>query len=120
MFCSLRGHVAGVAAPFFPVRNPLGLFIKLAEQALPKGGVERYHLQRMQTNSDPAKIQSATRQPIWINPPKFWAATRNMSPDEVGSLMERIEQMAAAGDKEALRKFDFVYLENPRPARRAS
>jgi len=87
--------------------------------ALPKPRLDSYHL-GMPENSNPAKSHPTTSQPIWINPPKFWAATRDMNPDDVGRLMDRIEQMAAAGDKEALRKFDFVYLENPRPSRRAS
>jgi len=87
---------------------------------LPNLGPGGYY-SAMPETSGPAKNQEGAKsQPIWINPPKFWAATREMSQDEVGNLMDRIMQMAAAGDREALRKFDFVYLDNPRPARHAS
>jgi len=47
---------------------------------------------------------------VWINPPKYWAATSGMTDLEKQQLLERIEQFAVAGDKEALRQFSFVSM----------
>ncbi len=63
-------------------------------------------------------------QKVWINPPKYWAATAGMSEDEIANLLEQVVNCARAGDLEALRKFDFVWTEDFylrwREARRAS
>lgn len=48
---------------------------------------------------------------VWINPPKYWVATSGMTDMEKAQLLERVEQLAAAGDREALRQFGFVSLE---------
>ncbi len=47
-------------------------------------------------------------EPIWLNPPKFWAATKDMSPQQVDSLMETLFFLAEIRNLEALRKFDFI------------
>ncbi|HVP44596.1 MAG TPA: hypothetical protein VMS96_14290 [Terriglobales bacterium] len=43
-----------------------------------------------------------------MNPPKFWAATKNMSQDEVERLVEQLFHLAETHDVEALRKYDFI------------
>jgi len=63
-------------------------------------------------------------EPIWFNPPKFWAATRGMSPQQVDALMDTLFFLAEIRNLEALRKFDFIgigysYLRSHR-AKRAS
>lgn len=45
---------------------------------------------------------------IWFNPPKFWAATANLSQDEADRFMERVIEMAESRNIEELRKFDFI------------
>jgi hypothetical protein len=50
---------------------------------------------------------------IWVLPPKYWAATEKMSEGEVESLMWHILQLAESGDVEALRRIDFLSLEDP-------
>jgi len=66
----------------------------------------------------------ADLEPIWFNPPKFWAATKDMSPQQVDSLMDTLFFLAEIRNLEALRKFDFIgighsYLWRP-PAGRAN
>jgi hypothetical protein len=53
-------------------------------------------------------MTSAELEPIWFNPPKFWAATKNMSPQQVDSLMNTLLLLAESRDLEALRKFEFI------------
>jgi len=61
-------------------------------------------------------------EPIWLNPPKFWAATRNMSQQQADLLMETVLFLAEIRNLEALSKFDFIgighaYLHNHRRKR---
>lgn len=53
-------------------------------------------------------MTSANPEPIWFNPPKFWAATKDMSPQQVDSLMDTLFFLAEIRNLEALRKFDFI------------
>ncbi len=53
-------------------------------------------------------MTSANAEPIWFNPPKFWAATKDMSPQQVDSLMDTLFFLAEIRNLEALRKFDFI------------
>jgi hypothetical protein len=48
---------------------------------------------------------------VWIDPPKYWAATAGMTDDDKTRLLNRIEQLAARGDSESLQKINFVSLE---------
>ena len=53
-------------------------------------------------------MTSVSPEPIWFNPPKFWAATRGMSPQQVDALMDTVFFLAEIRNLEALRKFDFI------------
>ena len=53
-------------------------------------------------------MTSLDPEPIWFNPPKFWAATKNMSPQQVDSLMDTLFFLAEIRNLDALRKFDFI------------
>jgi len=57
-------------------------------------------------------MTSLDPEPIWFNPPKFWAATKNMSPQQVDSLMDTLFFLAEIRNLEALRKFDFIGIGN--------
>ena len=48
---------------------------------------------------------------IRIHPPLFWAATKDMPPDQIAALCERIEYLIARGDNESLQQYDFVIVE---------
>ena len=50
---------------------------------------------------------------IWIDPPRYWAATANMSPEQVEAVLQEISAMAEAGQIDKLQKYDFVLTENP-------
>ena len=50
----------------------------------------------------------ADLEPIWFNPPKFWAATRGMSAQQVDALMDTLFYLAEIRILDALRKFDFI------------
>ena len=47
-------------------------------------------------------------EPIWFNPPKFWAATKGISPQEVDALMDTLFFLAEIRNLDALRKFEFI------------
>jgi hypothetical protein len=51
---------------------------------------------------------------VWLVPQKFWAATRNMQPEQADSLLQKVEELAARKDAEALRQFDFIIVGSPR------
>jgi hypothetical protein len=48
---------------------------------------------------------------IRIQPPLFWAATKNMLPDQIDALWDRLERFVALGDTEGLQQYDFVVVE---------
>jgi hypothetical protein len=47
---------------------------------------------------------------IWLDPPRFWSATQNMSEDEVGRLLNEVMILAEKRDISALRQYDFISL----------
>ena len=59
------------------------------------------------------KTESDHRNRIWFFPQKFWQATKNMPKEEAANLMAEVEQYAAAGDVQALRKYPFVFIGDP-------
>ena len=50
---------------------------------------------------------------VWLLPPKFWSATKEMPAEEIESLMERLMDCSASRDIESLEKFDFIVVGNP-------
>jgi hypothetical protein len=49
---------------------------------------------------------------IILLPQKFWAATRNMEPEQAESLFQKVSELAERHETEALRQFDFIVVEN--------
>ena len=58
-------------------------------------------------------VEVAKADLIWFLPHKFWAATRNMPKEHADRLLDKVITLAEVRDLEALRKYDFVSLENP-------
>jgi len=58
-------------------------------------------------------VEVAKSDPIWFLPNKFWAATRNMPKEQADRLLEEVISLSEVRDLEALRKYDFVSIENP-------
>lgn len=56
---------------------------------------------------------------VWIDPPKYWAATADMTDEQKASLLEKIEQLAESGDTNSLQQIDFVFLGGLRDSRPA-
>ena len=50
---------------------------------------------------------------IWFNPPRFWAATRNMTKEEAKNFGEQIYSLAERHDIDVLRRYDFIQIGNP-------
>ena len=50
---------------------------------------------------------------VWLNPPKFWAATKQMSREEAEKLVEKLMSLSEIGDFETLQKFDFIVIGKP-------
>lgn len=48
---------------------------------------------------------------IWFHPPKFWAATRGMAPEQTELIMQQVLLLAEARDLQALSQFDFITVE---------
>jgi len=57
---------------------------------------------------------------IWFNPPKFWAATKNMRKEETEELVNQLLRMAANRKFDRLREYDFISVGTPERAKRAS
>jgi hypothetical protein len=47
---------------------------------------------------------------VWLVPQKFWAATRDMRPEQADSLLQQVSELAERKETEALRKFDFIIV----------
>ncbi len=56
---------------------------------------------------------------IWLNPQRFWAATRNMNRDQADLLLKQVSELAERHETEALRKYDFIIVGNLRSGGRA-
>jgi hypothetical protein len=65
-------------------------------------------LEVMPTIHEEQTLTAAELEQIWFNPPKFWAATKDMSTQQIDSLMDTVFFLAESRNVEALRKFDFI------------
>jgi hypothetical protein len=62
-------------------------------------------------------VEATKADPIWFLPHRFCAATRNMSKGRADRLLDEVIALAEVRDLEAVQKYDFVSLENPRRRR---
>jgi hypothetical protein len=46
--------------------------------------------------------------PIWIDPPKYWAATAGKSEEEITQMWEHLSELLAEGKIETIKRFEFV------------
>jgi hypothetical protein len=58
-------------------------------------------------------VEVVKADPIWFFPHKFLAATRNMPKEQAERLLEEVVLLSEVRDLDALRKYDFVSVENP-------
>jgi hypothetical protein len=50
---------------------------------------------------------------VWLNPPKFWAATRHMTKEETTAFFDYVYSLAEQRDFERLRRYSFIEIGNP-------
>ena len=65
-------------------------------------------------------MTAAVADRIWLNPQKFWAATKGMSEQEVEQLIDDLMYLAEARNFEALQRFDYIMIGMPTVNRRAA
>jgi hypothetical protein len=80
---------------------------------------------RNQPNSLPnqwsiSMMTAAVADRIWLNPQKFWAATKGMSEQEVERLIEDLMYLAEMRNFEALGRFDYILIGMPTIDRRVA
>jgi hypothetical protein len=51
---------------------------------------------------------------LYLVPQRFWAVTRNMNQQQAETLLEKVMELAAKHDVEALRQYDFVTIDHNR------
>ncbi len=50
---------------------------------------------------------------VWLNPQKFWAATKGMSEEKIEQLIDDLMYLAEARDFDALQRFDYILIGMP-------
>lgn len=53
-------------------------------------------------------MTSAAQERIYLNPPRFWAATRNMTDKDAERFADKIFRLAEEGRVEELGRYDFI------------
>ncbi len=59
---------------------------------------------------------SSSENRIYLNPPKFWAATKNMTDQDVEQLENELFRLAAEGRVKELGRYDFIFFGHRRAA----
>ena len=49
---------------------------------------------------------------VWLVPQRFWAATRNMKPEQAEDLLQKVSELAERNQMEALQQYDFIIVGN--------
>ena len=52
-------------------------------------------------------------QRVWLNPPKFWAATKHMRQEEAEQFLNSLLRMAENREFDRLRQFEFISVGIP-------
>jgi hypothetical protein len=55
-------------------------------------------------------MTASERVPIYLNPQRFWAATRDMKPEQAQLLLEKVSELAERRETDALRQYDFIIV----------
>ena len=53
-------------------------------------------------------MMTSSQERIYLNPPRFWAATRNMNDADIEEFTSELIRLAAEGRVEELKRFDFI------------
>jgi len=58
-------------------------------------------------------MTAAVADRVWLNPQKFWAATKGMTPEEIEQLLDDLMYLAEARDFQALERFEYILIGVP-------
>ncbi len=58
-------------------------------------------------------ITPAVADRVWLNPQKFWAATKGMTQEERDQLIDDLMYLAEARDFQALERFEYILIGIP-------
>ncbi len=50
---------------------------------------------------------------VWLNPQKFWAATKGMTQEEIEQLLDDLMYLAEKRDFQALKRFEYILIGIP-------
>ena len=65
-------------------------------------------------------MTAAVADRVWLNPQKFWAATKGMTPEEIDQLLDDLMYLAEMHDFQALERFDYILIGIPAITRRVA
>ena len=60
-------------------------------------------------------MTSPAQERIYLNPPRFWAATKNMTDEDVERFANQIFRLAEERRVEELGRYDFISFGHTRP-----
>lgn len=55
-------------------------------------------------------MTSPGQERIYLNPPRFWAATKNMTDQDLEQFTNRIVRLAEEGRVDELTRYDFISI----------
>ena len=58
-------------------------------------------------------MTAAVADRVWLNPQKFWAATKGMTQEEIEQLLDDLMYLAEARDFHALERFEYILIGIP-------
>ena len=64
-------------------------------------------------------MTSPAQERIYLNPPRFWAATKHMSDEDTERFANKIFRLAEEGKVEELERYDFISFGHNRLPRAA-
>lgn len=55
-------------------------------------------------------MTALSQERIYLNPPRFWAATKNMTAEDAEQFVHKILRLATEGRVEELERYDFISI----------
>ncbi len=58
-------------------------------------------------------MTAAVADRVWLDPQKFWAASKGMTQEEIEQLLDDLMYLAEARDFQALERFEYILIGIP-------
>jgi hypothetical protein len=58
-------------------------------------------------------MTAAVADRVWLNPQKFWAATKGMTQKEIEQLLDDLMYLAETRDFQAIERFEYILIGVP-------